>query len=138
VTGSAFGRGLATTVAWLQARAHNRNVDDRGRRIGENEIIFREVNERLRELGESFSFVSEIAEFVCECANTSCTERIQMQLPEYEQIRSNARWFLIIPGHEESDYERVIKRSDAYAVVEKLAGAPAGMAIKDDPRSEQR
>jgi hypothetical protein len=113
-------------------------VDERGRRIGENEIIFREVNERLRELGESFSFVSEIAEFVCECANTSCTERIQMQLPEYEQIRSNPRWFLIIPGHEETDYERVIERREEYVVVEKLPGGPAGMAIRDDPRSEQR
>jgi hypothetical protein len=113
-------------------------VDARGRRIGENEIIFREVNERLRELGESFSFVSEIAEFVCECADTSCTERVQMALPEYEQVRSNPKWFLIIPGHEEPDYERVIERRNVYAVVEKLPGGPAGMAIRDDPRSEQR
>ena len=113
-------------------------MDERGRRIGENEIIFREVNERLRELGESFSFVSETTEFVCECADTSCTERIQMQLPEYEEIRSNPKWFLIIPGHEEPDYERVVEWRDGYAVVEKLPGGPARMAIRDDPRSEQR
>jgi hypothetical protein len=113
-------------------------VDERGRRIGENEIIFREVNERLRELGESFSLVSEVAEFVCECANTSCTERVQMQLAEYERVRSDPTWFLIIPGHEELDYERVIEETEGYAVVEKLPGGPAGMAIRDDPRSEQR
>ena len=110
-------------------------MDERGRRVGENEIVFREVNERLRELGESFSLVSELAEFVCECADVSCTDRIQMALSDYEHVRSDPKWFVIIPGHDVPDYERVISESKAYAVVEKLPGGPAGLAIKDDPRS---
>lgn len=110
-------------------------MDERGRRVGENEVIFREVNERLRELGESFSLVTELAEFVCECADTSCTDRIQMVLSEYERVRSNPKWFVIIPGHEVIDYERVISENEAYAVVEKLPGGPAGLAIRGDPRS---
>jgi hypothetical protein len=113
-------------------------VDKRGKRIGENEIVFREVNERLRELGESFSLVSEIAEFVCECADTTCTERVRMPLAEYEHIRSDPKWFLVVPGHELPEYERVISRRDVYAIVEKRPGGPAGLAIRDDPRGEKR
>jgi hypothetical protein len=113
-------------------------VDERGRRIGENEIVFREVNERLRELGESFSLVSEVAEFVCECGDTGCTERIQMPLGEYEHVRSDGKWFVVVKGHEIPEYERVISEHDGYAVVEKLPGGPAGLALRDDPRGDER
>lgn len=113
-------------------------MDERGRRIGQNEVVFREVNERLRELGESFSLVTQAAEFVCECANTSCTERIQLTLAEYEHIRSDPKWFVAVPGHEVVDYERVIEQTDSYAIVEKLPGGPAGIAIKESPRADER
>ena len=104
-------------------------------RIGRNEVVFREVNERLRELGEGFSLVSEVAEFVCACGNRACTERIQLPLSEYERVRSDAKWFVIVPGHEILEYERVIEKNDRYMIVEKLPGGPAGIAIRDDPRS---
>jgi hypothetical protein len=110
-------------------------VDERGRRVGENEVVLREVNERLRDLGEGFSLVAETAEFVCECGNTSCTERIRMTLAEYEEIRSDPKRFFVIRGHELPDYEKVIDVRDAYSIVEKLPGGPAGQAIKEDPRS---
>ncbi len=113
-------------------------MDERGRRIGQNEVIFREVNERLRELGETFSLEGELAELVCECGEAGCAERIQMSLAAYERIRSDPTWFVIVPGHEEPDYERVIEETEGYAVVEKLTGGPAEIAISDDPRSKQR
>jgi hypothetical protein len=110
-------------------------VDARGRRIGRNEVVFREVNERLRELGESFSMVAEVADFVCECGNSTCTERVQMTLSEYEQVRSDAKRFFVMKGHELLEYEKVVDEEPGYLVVEKLPGGPAGLAIKDDPRS---
>ena len=113
-------------------------MDERGGRIGQNEVVFREVNERLRELGESFSLVSQVAEFVCECANTSCTERVQLTLAEYEHARSDPKWFVVVRGHEQLDYERVIEETDTYSIVEKLPGGPAGIAIKEDPRADER
>ncbi len=122
----------------MVACRHNRRVDERGRRIGENEIVFREVNERLRELGESFSLVSEVAEFVCECGDTSCAERIRMPLAEYERVRSDGKRFLVVKGHEVPEYERVVSEHEGYAIVEKLPGAPAGLALRDDPRGEER
>lgn len=110
-------------------------MDERGRRIGRNEVVFRQVNERLRELGEGFSLVTDQADFVCECGNTSCTERVRMTLAAYEKVRSNPKHFLVVKGHEELEYERVISYEEDYSVVEKLPGGPAGIAIRDDPRS---
>lgn len=110
-------------------------MDERGRRIGQNEVVFREVNERLRELGEGFSMVSDVADFVCECGNTSCTERVRMTLAAYEKVRSDPRYFVVVKGHEAPEYERIVSREDDYSVVEKLPGGPAEIAVKDDPRS---
>lgn len=110
-------------------------MDDRGKRVGENEVLFREVNERLREVGEGFSLVSEEAAFVCECGNSSCVERVQMRLSEYEAVRSDPKRFFVIRGHELPEYEKIIEERPAYLVVEKLPGGPAGIAIREDPRS---
>lgn len=110
-------------------------MDDRGLRIAENEVLFREVNERLRELGEGFSLVSESAEFVCECGNGSCTERVPMTLTAYEEVRADPKRFFVIRGHELLEYEKVVEERDDFLVVEKLSGGPAGIAIRDDPRS---
>jgi hypothetical protein len=109
-------------------------VDEPGKRIARNEVLFREVNERLRELGEGFSLVAEEAEFVCECANQSCTERIHMPLQVYEEIRADPKRFFVIKGHEEPEYEQVVEERDGYLIVEKLPGGPAEIAIKEHPR----
>jgi hypothetical protein len=110
-------------------------MDERGKRIGMNEAMFREMNERLRELGESFSVVAEEAEFVCECGDTSCIEHVRMPLPAYEEIRADPKRFFVVKGHEEPEYGKVIVERERYDVVEKLPGGPAGVAIRKDPRS---
>lgn len=109
-------------------------MDERGFRVGRNESLFREVNERLRELGEAFSVVTRDAQFVCECANSTCTEPIRMPLSEYERVRADPKRFIISKGHEELDYEYVVDESSGWLVVEKRPGGPAGAAIKEDPR----
>ncbi len=110
-------------------------MDDRALRAGRNEVIFREVNERLRELGEGFSLVAEHAEFVCECGNTQCTEHVRMTLEDYEAVRADPKRFFILPGHEDLEFEKIIEERDGFVIVEKLPGGPAGIAIRDDPRS---
>ena len=112
----------------------NGAMDERGKRLGMNEAVFREVNERLRELGEAFSPLTEKAEFVCECGNGSCIEHIRMPLPDYEEIRANAKRFFVIKGHERPDYEKVVVEREQYVVVEKLPGGPAGLAIREERR----
>ena len=110
-------------------------MDERGKRLGRNEALFREVNERLRELGEGFSLVSEEAEFVCECGSSWCAEHVRMPLARYEEIRSDPKRFFVVKGHEELEDERIVSDNGDFLIVEKLPGGPAGMAIRDDPRS---
>jgi hypothetical protein len=109
-------------------------VDERERRVGLNEVLFRQVNERLKEVGESFSLVTETAEFVCECGDLSCTDPITMTLAEYERIRSDSTQFVIKQGHEVADVERVVEEHEQYQVVAKRAGTASRLAVAEDDR----
>jgi hypothetical protein len=56
--------------------------DERGRRAGLNEALFREVNEQIRSLdAEPGEEVGTIA-VICECSNTDCTERIALSVSD--------------------------------------------------------
>jgi hypothetical protein len=109
-------------------------VNEREERVGRNEALFRQVNERLKEIGESFSFVTESADFVCECGSASCADPIRLSLAAYEQIRSVPELFFIVPGHELADVESVVESNEAYNVVRKHEGAPAQFARETNPR----
>jgi hypothetical protein len=106
----------------------------REERKGLNEAVFREVNERIENLAETFDLKSEQLDLVCECADASCVERISMSHGEYEQLRSDPHLFAVYPGHEQTDVDRVVDRLERYHVVEKLEGAPARIAEETDPR----
>lgn len=110
-------------------------MDDRATRIGRNEVLFREINERLNDLQESFDVFAERADFVCECGDASCAEEITMSLAEYEHVRSTPTWFAIKPGHEIADVEELVEKRDGYDIVRKSEGGPAELARAEDPRS---
>jgi hypothetical protein len=110
-------------------------MDQRHERIGLNEAVFREVNERIREIGAAMQATDEQLDLVCECGLVHCAERIRMSVAEYERLRSDPRRFAVVPGHEVPDVEHVIERADGYDVVEKLAGDAAKLAEETDPRS---
>jgi hypothetical protein len=93
-------------------------MNDRERRLGENEVLYREVNERVRELHEGFGFDDQLIEFVCECARLECVERIRLTPAEYEHIRANGRCFALLEGHEELEVEVVVDRTERFVVVE--------------------
>jgi hypothetical protein len=54
---------------------------------------------------------------------------------EYEEIRSDPRWFLIARLHLIPDVERVVSENDRYTVVAKREGEAAEVAIGTDPRT---
>jgi hypothetical protein len=110
-------------------------VDERARRVGLNEALFREVNERVKGINDTFGTRLEEAEFVCECGDDHCTDRIRLNLGEYEEVRAEPTHFAIRPGHEIPDVEDVVERNDRYLVVEKKAGEAARLAAETDPRS---
>ena len=109
-------------------------MDERTRRIGLNEAVFREVNERVDELTRGFGVDDEPLELLCECGDPTCAERIAMAPGDYRELRSEPTHFVVIPGHEAPDVEIVVGRRERYAVVEKHAGEPSRLAERTDPR----
>lgn len=101
----------------------------RAERIGNNENLFREVNERIEELGERFG-IHESGKFriVCECASEDCAEPIDIVLADYRSARENPRFFLVVPGHVVPEFENVVEDRGDYQVIEKAAGEPARIA----------
>jgi len=108
---------------------------ERDRRVGENELLFREVNERVKEISDTFNFRMPQEDFICECGDESCTQRVRVSAEEYEQVRSRPTHFFVLPGHELPDVETVVRRLDRFFVVEKNEGEPAELATAEDPRS---
>jgi len=109
--------------------------DERVRRIGQNEALFREVNERVVNIRESVGVPGGEAEFVCECGKDTCVEHVLVPLSDYERIRSDPTLFLIKPGHEFPDIEEVVERRNGYAVVRKVNPEDVRIAVETDPRS---
>jgi hypothetical protein len=110
-------------------------MNDRERRIVLNEALFREVNERVRGLNETFATFTDVMEVVCECGASGCMDRFAITPGEYEALRSNPDHFAIVPGHEIADVERIVSRCGHYDVVEKLPGEAQQIAHATDPRS---
>ncbi len=97
-----------------------------------NEALFRDVNERIAESAELFDV--ERTEFVCECADPNCTERVSASLEEYESVRAKPTTFLLVPGHEAPDIERVVATHGHFHVVEKVQAAVRRTVVRLDPR----
>ncbi len=110
-------------------------MDHRAERIGRNEALFREVNERLEELNETFSTITDTLVLVCECGDASCAEQISMSPGQYEQLRGDPAQFAVVSGHVAADVEDVVARHDGYDVVKKHEGSPARIAEATHTRS---
>lgn len=63
------------------------------------EDVFREANERVAAKAGELKFAHPLP-FLCECRDRHCFGRISLTLEEYEQVRSDPRRHLMIPGHE--------------------------------------
>jgi hypothetical protein len=109
-------------------------MSSREERIGLNEAVFREVNERIENLAQRFELQEEPLDLVCECGDADCVRRISMTRAEYEEIRSDPRQFAVHPGHEYPDVEEVIERRKGYDIVNKNRGIPKRIAEQTDPR----
>jgi hypothetical protein len=108
-------------------------VDTSQQRVAKNEALFRQVNERIEEVNEALG-ADEPSDFLCECGDDNCTAPVRLTLAKYEEVRSDATHFVIAPGHEIIDVERVIEQNDEFAVVEKFNEAER-IAVETDPRA---
>jgi hypothetical protein len=105
-------------------------------RLARNESLFREVNERINGIAAEFSRFAgaEEYEYVCECSDPDCVERISLTGEEYEQIRADGTRFVLAPGHVRQQIERVVQETDDHVVVEKH-GVAGDVAADSDPRA---
>lgn len=109
--------------------------EEQARRVGLNEVLFREVNEQIRRLTDGFGTDEGAITIICECGNAECTDRLELRLSEYERVRDDSRLYAIAKGHDFPGVERVVRSADRYEIVQKREGTPAELAEELDPRS---
>jgi hypothetical protein len=107
--------------------------DDVQARLGANEAVFREINEGI-ERGQWPGEEDAPISFRCECARLGCNELVELTIRQYEDVRSDPRRFIVLPGHERLDVEIVVERHHGYLIVQKLDRA-GEQADERDPRS---
>jgi hypothetical protein len=107
------------------------HVDDA--KMARTESAFREVNEAIATTAARFD--AEETDFVCECADPECAHRLNAELDDYEEVRSEPTRFLLAPGHEEPTIERVVERAGEYNIVEKFGPVVTPIVQQLDPRA---
>jgi len=103
----------------------------------ENEVVFRSINKR------ALNYVDELEEianddqateflryddtalyFHCECADENCRDRISIKPSTLGKIHENNRRFIVLPGHQVMNVEKIIKKLNHYYIVEKYSNPP--------------
>ena len=110
-------------------------MEERRRRIAENESRFRELNERLETVQASLGTENGGIEVLCECGDRDCTDRITLSLADYERVRDDPTAFLVKPGHQNAaGPEHVLEQHPDFTIVRKH-GEAGEVAKQHDPRS---
>jgi 8-oxo-dGTP pyrophosphatase MutT (NUDIX family) len=93
-----------------------------------NEVIVASHNQRTRRLAERVldndSKVLMPLAFTCECSDSACSDTVALTVEEYVASHGRIDFFVVRPGHEQTDIERVVACYPAsgrprYCVVEK-------------------
>ena len=91
-------------------------MSSREERLAHNEVLFRNVNERIAELGDQWDGAYDL---VCECVDTNCMGVMRVYAGDYHRLRQTTRRFAVLSGHERLEIEDVVERHHSYLVVEK-------------------
>jgi hypothetical protein len=95
--------------------------------------VFRRANEDLFVLSAELlaDDPGALAPFLCECADRSCTRVVRLRLAEYEEARSTAGQFVVLPGHEgPAEDECVVERREGFSLV-RSPGAGRSCSCED-------
>jgi hypothetical protein len=95
---------------------------DFAERAARNEEVFRDVNERIEEGAEQHGVAGPLP-FHCECSRASCMQTIELLPHRYATIVRERYHFVVLPGHEEPQIERIIETQAGFFVVEKIGEA---------------
>jgi hypothetical protein len=103
-------------------------------RMARTESAFRELNEAIEQT--ALRLDADKATFVCECADPQCAHRVTAELDDYESLREEPTHFLVAPGHDKPEIERVVERNDDYDVVEKVGATISRIVRALNPRAK--
>ncbi|HVV58681.1 MAG TPA: DUF2171 domain-containing protein [Gaiellaceae bacterium] len=103
--------------------------------LAETKAYFREVNERIRGQARLLEGDDHLYRFLCECADPACHVSVSATLAEYREIRARPGRCLLVPGHERAEIERIVERTERFAVSEPAEGyAARGAAVPPNPK----
>ncbi len=107
-------------------------VSSAGETAARQQVVFREVNERIAELTGLLNETG-VNLMICECSDPTCAESLEITIEEYETVRADPSRFVVQHGHQVPAVERVVHDNGRYLVVEKV-GPAAEIAKAGDPR----
>ena len=61
--------------------------------------LLREVNDRIREIGDGFDHPRDGIEFICECGANGCVARASLHPEEYDRLRAHTGSRVLASGH---------------------------------------
>lgn len=106
-------------------------------RMVNNEAAFRGMNQRalayVNELNdiadedhasEFLRYDDSPLHFLCECADENCRQRVAIRPSSVKKIHANNRHFVVLPNHQVSSIEKVVKKLRNYYIVEKTTEPP--------------
>jgi len=86
--------------------------------LSQKRPLFREVNERIRQVNFSFGPESRSNEIIlCECSHSECDVRLEVPADVYDTVRTEGHRYLVAPGHEAPEAEEVVAGAPNYLVV---------------------
>ena len=104
-----------------------------------NETRSRQTNEWIQEANDRFGAENLMDEYRCECSDGQCVGVVSLTRPEYEAVRADGLRFFIALNHENHRLGIVDPDGashERYAIVAKLPGEPARIALDSDPRRD--
>jgi hypothetical protein len=85
----------------------------------QNQMRFREANERLLDAVEDGGREPRRVPFLCECAADDCLGRVEVDVADWEAVASQPNHFLMLRGHQRSEGEEVMASVGEYEVARK-------------------
>ena len=82
------------------------------RRIRKNQVVFREVNQRIADISRRHD--EPASGFLCECRQAGCTSIIDLSLSDYQALRDGEDFFIVAPGHCVEGVDRLVESRQGY------------------------
>ena len=98
----------------------------RARRMRQNEELMEELNRRMERMLEEIREDEEETDadapiaFLCECSHVDCRERVHLEPSVFDRIHKDPDVFILVPGHEIPDVERIVDQMGDFLIVRKL------------------